>query len=68
MSSTALFAQATDLSADDYCVLGLATCFVRDEGEIEQITVLEPIPFCCPRSTTKRYTYLLSNSLFDNFR
>jgi hypothetical protein len=44
MNNTALFAQATDLTADDYCVLGLATCFVRDEGEIEQLTVLEPIP------------------------
>jgi len=44
MNDTALFAQATDLSADDYCVLGVATCFVRDEGEIEQLTVLEPIP------------------------
>lgn len=44
MNNTALFAQATDLAADDYCVLGLATCFVRDEGEIEQLTVLEPIP------------------------
>jgi hypothetical protein len=44
MNNTALFAQATDLTADDYCVLGVATCFVRDEGEIEQLTVLEPIP------------------------
>ncbi len=44
MTNTALFAQATDLSAEDYCVLGLATCFVRDEGEITQFTVLEPIP------------------------
>ncbi len=44
MTDTALFAQATDLSAEDYCVLGLATCFVREEGEIEQLTVLEPIP------------------------
>lgn len=39
-----IFAQAPDLSSDDYCVLGLATCFVRDEGEVEQLTVLEPIP------------------------
>lgn len=39
-----IFARATDLSSEDYCVLGLATCFVRDEGEIEQLTVLEPIP------------------------
>ncbi len=44
MSNTALFSQAADLAADDYCVLGIATCFVRDEGEIEQLTVLEPIP------------------------
>jgi hypothetical protein len=44
MNNTALFSQATDLADDDYCVLGVATCFVRDEGEIEQLTVLEPIP------------------------
>ena len=44
MSSTALFSQASDLTADDYCVLGLATCFVREDGDIEQLTVLEPIP------------------------
>lgn len=43
MSNT-IFAQATDLSSEDYCVLGLATCFVREEGEIKQLTVLEPIP------------------------
>ena len=34
----------TDLSLEASCVLGLATCFVRDEGEIEQLTILEPIP------------------------
>ena len=39
-----IFARAADLSSEDYCVLGLATCFVRDEGEIEQLTILEPIP------------------------
>lgn len=44
MNNTALFSQAADLAADDYCVLGIATCFVREEGEIEQLTVLEPIP------------------------
>ncbi|WP_319420084.1 hypothetical protein [Pleurocapsa sp. FMAR1] len=44
MTTTTLFAQASDLSPEDYCVLGLATCFVREEGEIEQLTVLEPIP------------------------
>ncbi|HEY9770708.1 MAG TPA: hypothetical protein V6C71_19840 [Coleofasciculaceae cyanobacterium] len=39
-----VFSQAPDLFSEDYCVLGLATCFVRDDGEIEQLTVLEPIP------------------------
>ena len=43
-TNTTLFAQAPDLSPEDYCVLGLATCFVRDEGEIEELQVLEPIP------------------------
>ncbi len=33
-----------DISLDDYCVLGLATCFVRDEGEIKEVQVIEPIP------------------------
>ena len=44
MIDTALFARAADLSSEDYCVLGLATCFIREDGEIEQVTVLEPIP------------------------
>lgn len=44
MNTPTLFAQASDLSPEDYCVLGLATCYVRDEGEIEELTVLEPIP------------------------
>ena len=43
MSET-IYTRETDLAPEDYCVLGLATCFVRDEGEIEQSTVLEPIP------------------------
>lgn len=44
MSDTTLFSQASDLSQEDYCVLGLATCFVREDGEIDQLKVLEPIP------------------------
>ncbi|MBM0741454.1 hypothetical protein JOY44_07475 [Phormidium sp. CLA17] len=30
--------------ADDYVVLGLATCFIKEEGEIYQVQVIEPIP------------------------
>ncbi|AFZ48442.1 hypothetical protein Cyast_2499 [Cyanobacterium stanieri PCC 7202] len=32
------------VSADDYCILGLATCFVREDGEIQEVEVIEPIP------------------------
>lgn len=33
-----------DISENDYCVFGLATCFVREDGEIRQVQVVEPIP------------------------
>jgi len=39
-----LLKHSHDLSPDDYCVLGLATCFIRDEEEILPIQVIEPIP------------------------
>lgn len=35
---------APDLSADDYIVMGLATCFFKEEGEIHEVKVMEPIP------------------------
>lgn len=44
MTTITLLSQATDLNADDYCVFGLATCFLRQDGEIEQVKVCEPIP------------------------
>ncbi|MBD2136180.1 hypothetical protein H6F32_00955 [Anabaena sp. FACHB-1237] len=33
-----------DLSTEDYIVLGLATCFYKEDGEIHEIEVIEPIP------------------------
>lgn len=39
-----VIATAEDLNKDDYLVIGLATCFVKDEGEVHQIQILEPIP------------------------
>ena len=72
MTDTALFAQASDLSAEDYCVLGLATCFVRDEGEIEQLTVLEPIPSAALEALLKgiptSYTAACSKTLGEIFQ
>lgn len=36
--------QAPDISTEDYCVFGLATCFVREDGEIRQVQIVEPVP------------------------
>jgi hypothetical protein len=44
MKTATLFPQASDLTADDYCIFGLATCFFRDDGEIQQVKIFEPIP------------------------
>ncbi|MBE9030589.1 hypothetical protein IQ266_12695 [filamentous cyanobacterium LEGE 11480] len=35
---------AADLAAEDYVVLGLATCFTKTDGEVQQLKVVEPIP------------------------
>lgn len=35
---------APDLSTDDYVVIGLATCFLRNDGELQEVTVAEPVP------------------------
>ena len=44
MTTNQLLETASDLSQDDYCVLGLATCFIREDGEVNQVKVVEPIP------------------------
>lgn len=44
MTNMNLLAQVSDISLEDYCPFGLATCFVRDEGEIYQVKIVEPIP------------------------
>jgi hypothetical protein len=33
-----------DLSANSYLVIGLATCFLRTEDGVDEITIIEPIP------------------------
>lgn len=35
---------APDLAADDYVVIGLATCFTKADGEVQELKVVEPIP------------------------
>jgi hypothetical protein len=44
MTTVSSYPTAPDLSADDYVVVGLATCFVKEEGEVRAVTLLEPVP------------------------
>lgn len=44
MTPATSYANATDVTADDYVVIGLATCFIKDEGEIHEVQIAEPIP------------------------
>ena len=32
------------VSTDDYCVLGLATCFLREDSQFHAVEIIEPIP------------------------
>ncbi|PSO50716.1 MAG: hypothetical protein BRC33_02495 [Cyanobacteria bacterium SW_9_44_58] len=43
-TDTMLFSNAPEISADDYCVFGVATCFIREEGETKEVKVIEPLP------------------------
>ncbi len=38
------YPHASDVSGEDYLVLGLATCFIKEEGDVYPIQVIEPIP------------------------
>lgn len=44
MAVTKSWEQAPDFAADNYLVVGLATCFLKEEGEVHQVKVIEPIP------------------------
>lgn len=44
MSVNSLLNQAQDINLDDYCVFGLATCFLKEDGEYHQVQIIEPIP------------------------
>ncbi|MBW4614553.1 MAG: hypothetical protein KME21_15015 [Desmonostoc vinosum HA7617-LM4] len=44
MTTAISYPNAPDLAADDYVVIGLATCFFKEDGEVHQIEVIEPIP------------------------
>jgi hypothetical protein len=44
MPAALSYSNAPDLASDDYVVLGLATCFLKADGEVTQVEVIEPIP------------------------
>lgn len=44
MSTNIALPNASDLAASDYLVLGLATCFVKQDGEVYELKIVEPIP------------------------
>ena len=44
MTSSSPIASASEVSAEDYLVVGLATCFVKEDSEVHEIQVVEPIP------------------------
>ena len=44
MTTATSFPNAPDVSADDYLVLGLATCFYKEDGEVHEVKIIEPIP------------------------
>lgn len=44
MTYNAILETAPDLAAADYVVVGVATCFRRQEDELVTLKVLEPIP------------------------
>lgn len=44
MTSETIYANAPDLCEDDYILLGLATCFIKEDGEVHEVKVIEAIP------------------------
>jgi hypothetical protein len=71
MTNVTLFPDIQDICADDYCILGLATCFIRDEGEIQQVKIVEPIPSAALEAILKgiptSYEFAIAQSLGDIF-
>jgi len=44
MVAATSYPEAADVSAEDYLVIGLATCYIREEGEVHTVEIAEPIP------------------------
>lgn len=44
MTTATSYSTAPDLSTDDYIVIGLAACFIKDDDGVHQVSIAEPIP------------------------
>lgn len=44
MPAVTALKDAPDVSADNYLVVGLATCYLKEDGEVHEVTIIEPIP------------------------
>ena len=44
MTTATTFPNAPDVSADDYLIVGLSTCYIKEDGEVKELTIAEPIP------------------------
>jgi hypothetical protein len=42
--TTNVYPNTPDVAAEDYVVLGLAHCFIKEDGEVHPVRVVEPIP------------------------
>lgn len=68
---TTVLSNAPDLVLEDYCVLGLASCFVKQEREIFNIKVIEPLPYAAiaalMKLTPTAYQMVIAKSLGEIF-
>ena len=54
MATATSLDSASDVSTDSYLVVGLATCFLKEEGEVHEVKVIEPIPSAALEAILKR--------------
>ena len=44
MTTLSLLPNASDISKNNYCIFGLATCYLKEDKKLVEIQVIEPIP------------------------
>lgn len=54
MTTATPISNTPDITTDDYCVFGLATCFLKSDGEFQQVQIIEPIPSAALEALLKR--------------